>query len=130
MQIQINPQDGTPLYQQIVDQVKYMVASGRLGPGDEIPTIRALAEQLTINPNTVARAYMELDRSGIVYKRQGTGTFVGEVRSTLSQREKLKILAKRADALLVEALHLGIGFDAVVDLLKERGQVLQSQSAK
>ncbi len=58
-------EDGTPIYQQIVEQVKYLVAAGRLKPGDDVPPIRVLAEQLRINPNTVARAYLELEREGI-----------------------------------------------------------------
>jgi GntR family transcriptional regulator len=130
MQIEINPQDGTPIYQQIVSQVKYLVASGRLKPDDEVPPIRALAEQLTINPNTVARAYLELERSGIVYKRHGTGTYVSEVRSRLARRDKVKILGKLADKLLTEALYLGVEFDEVVEFLNERNQSLHNQVTK
>jgi GntR family transcriptional regulator len=130
MQIQIHPQDGTPLYQQIVNQVKYLVASGRLQPGDEVLPIRVLAEQLTVNPNTVARAYLELERAGIVFKRHGTGTYVAEARPLLPRRERLKILSARADALLTEALNLGIEFDAVAELLRERYQTMQPQTPR
>ena len=76
MQLRISVQDGAPIYQQIVEQVKYLVAAGRLKPGDDVPPIRVLAEQLRINPNTVARAYLELEREGIVTMRQGFGTTV------------------------------------------------------
>jgi GntR family transcriptional regulator len=102
MQINISSSDGVPIYIQIVNQVKHLVASGRLSPGDEIPPIRALAEQLTVNPNTVVRAYLELDPS------------------PLSRREKLKVLMQRVDSLLVEAGHLDIGFPEVISLLHER----------
>src|SRR5580698_8612068 len=100
MQIHISSDDGVPIYIQIVNQVKHLVASGRLLPGDEIPPIRALAETLVVNPNTVARAYLELERAGVVTKRQGAGTYVAETRLALSRREKLKVLLPRADALL------------------------------
>src|SRR5213592_2629168 len=97
-----------------------MVASGQLSAGEELPPIRALAEQLVVNPNTVARAYLELERAGVVTKRQGAGTYVAENPSPLSRREKLRILSERADALLVEAGHLDVELADVIDLLRER----------
>jgi len=124
MHIQINPQDGIAIYQQIVNQVKYLIASGRLEPGEEIPPIRVLAERIAINPNTVARAYLELERAGIVYKRPGTGTFVSQVRSPLTQRDKVKILARSSDTLLTEAYHLGVEFEELMKILADRNQVL------
>jgi GntR family transcriptional regulator len=130
MHIQIAPQDGTPIYQQITRQVKYLVASGRLQAGEELPPIRVLAEQLTINPNTVARAYLELEREGVVAKRQGSGTFVSETRSPLPRREKLRVLAKRIDALLAEAAHLEIELDEIVDLIRERQEILLPKESK
>jgi len=74
-----------------------------------MPPIRVLAGQLVVNPNTVARAYLELERAGVVTKRQGTGTYVSDNASQLTRRGKLKLLKQRADALVVEADHLGIG---------------------
>src|SRR5829696_5366496 len=106
MQIQIAPSDGAPVYQQIVTQIRYLISTGRLEPGEELPPIRVLAEQLTVNPNTVARAYLELEHAGIVTKRHGAGTYVSEKRSLVPQREKTRILRKRVDALLTEARHL------------------------
>jgi GntR family transcriptional regulator len=131
MHIQIITQDGTPIYQQIVNQVKYLVASARLKPGDEIPPIRTLAEQLTINPNTVARAYLELERSGVVYKRHGMGTYVSEGRPPPGRRrDRTKTLTNCADKLLTEALCAGIDFDELIEILGERNQALQAQAAK
>jgi len=104
--------------------VKHMVAAGRLGAGDELPPIRTLAEQLVINPNTVARAYLELERAGVVSKRHGSGTYVSAGGSPLARRERLKILAERADALLVEAQHMNIDLDEVIKLLRERHETL------
>jgi len=129
VQIHILPNDGVPIYLQIVNQVKYLVASGRLEAGEEVPPIRVLAQQLLVNPNTVARAYLELERAGVVTKRQGSGTYVSEAGSPLARRERLKILTQRADALLAEARHLNVEFDEVIKLLRERHDVL-TQSRK
>lgn len=120
MQIHISGSDGIPIYLQIIGQVKRLIASGRLGSGDELPPIRVLAEQLTVNPNTVARAYLELERAGVVTKRQGAGTYVAEKPSPLSRKEKLRVLSERVDALLVEGEHLDMELEEVIDLLRER----------
>jgi GntR family transcriptional regulator len=128
VRIHITSNDGVPIYLQIVNQVKHLVASGRLSAGEEIPPMRALAEQLVINPNTVARAYLELERAGIVTKRHGSGTYIAEGFSPLSHREKVKVLTERVDALLVEAGHLGIDLPKVIELLGERYQTIHSPS--
>ena len=124
MQIHISSHDGVPIYIQIVNQVKHLVASGRLLPGEEVPSIRALAEMVVVNPNTVARAYLELEREGVLTKRHGSGTFVSEAPSPLSRREKFKALAQRADALLVEAVHLNVQLEDVIGLLHERFEII------
>src|SRR2546421_8488716 len=108
MDIHISPHDGVPIYLQIVNQVKYLVASGRLGPGEELPPIRGLAEQLLINPNTVARAYRELELAGVVTKRRTAGTYVSDTASPLARRQRLKIIAERIDTLLAEARQMNI----------------------
>jgi GntR family transcriptional regulator len=120
MHLQIQPTSGTPIYLQIVNQMKYLVGSGRLVPGEEVPPIRALAEQLTINPNTVARAYLELERAVVVVKRHGSGTFVADSPPQVTKSQRRKILGQRADALLAEARQLGADFDEVLDLLRAR----------
>ena len=78
MQIRISPDDGLPIYLQIVNQVKYLIASGRLTSGEEVPAIRVLAQQLLVNPTTVARAYLELEREGVVAKKHVSGTYISE----------------------------------------------------
>jgi len=92
MQIHVSPDDGLPVYKQIFNQIKYLVASGVLAHGEELPPIRALAEQLLINPNTVARAYRELEHAGIVVKRGTVGTFVSDAPSPFARRERLRVL--------------------------------------
>ena len=77
MQLKISLRDGTPIYLQLINQVKYLVAAERLAPGEALPSVRKLAEQLVINPNTVARAYRELEAAGVLTTRRGAGV-VGE----------------------------------------------------
>ena len=128
MQLRISAQDGAPIYQQIVEQVKYLVAAGRLKPGEDVPPIRVLAEQLRINPNTVARAYLELEREGIFAMRQGFGTKVAAVKTLLPRREKLRLLNEPADVLLTHAHHLDVGLDDVIALIRERDAAMQPDS--
>ncbi len=125
MQIHITASDGIPIYVQIVNQVKYLLASGRLEPGEEMPPIRVLAEKLLVNPNTVARAYRELEAAGIVEKRRTAGTFVSEAGSPLARRERMKILTERVDLLLAEARQLGIGLEEVVELIGRRNEAMK-----
>jgi len=126
VRLKISNVDGIPIYQQIVNQVRHLIAAGRLLPGDELLPIRLLAEQLTVNPNTVARAYLELERAGIVTKRHGAGTYVSEKTLALNRREKLKELQQRVDPLLVEAAHLNVVLEDVLDLVRERYGVIHS----
>jgi GntR family transcriptional regulator len=125
VQIHITANDGVPLYLQIVNQIKYLVASGRLAAGAELPPIRVLAEQLIVNPNTVARAYRELEMAGLVEKRRTAGTYVSDQGSPLARRERLKILAERIDALLAEARQMDIPVEEVVKILEQRDTAMQ-----
>lgn len=127
MQIHISPNDGVPIYLQIVNQVKYQVASGRLAPGVEMPPIRVLAEQLLVNPNTVARAYRELELAGVVTKRRTAGTYVSDAGSPLARRERVRILTERVDALLAEARQMNIRTEEIVELLRQREDAMNEQ---
>ena len=120
MQIHVSPSDGRPIYQQIVEQVRRLLAAGRLEAGDELPTIRGLAEQLLVNPNTVARAYRELELAGLVEKRRTAGTFVSALAAPKPRRERLKAISERADGLLAEAAQLGIGLEELIEVLRQR----------
>ena len=130
MQLHISTGDGVPIYFQIANQVKYLVAAGRLAAGDEIPPIRVLAHQLLVNPNTVARAYLELERDGVVQKRHGSGTYISSTGSPLARKERLKILGERIDALVAEARHFEVAPAELLQLVKERSQSIQPKEGK
>lgn len=126
MHIHIAANDGVPIYLQIMNQIKYLVASGRLASGEELPPIRVLAEQLLVNPNTVARAYRELEIAGIVEKRRTAGTYISEQGSPLTRRERVRILTERIDALLAEARHVDIPIEEVAKLLEQRHAAMET----
>jgi GntR family transcriptional regulator len=128
MQIHISPTDGVPIYLQIVNQVKYLVASGRLAPGDELPAIRTLAEKLLVNPNTVARAYRELEAAGILITRRTAGTYVSDSGSPLERTERIRILTERIDALLAEARQMRVDRIELLDLVEERDRLMDLEA--
>jgi len=123
--IHITTGDGVPPYLQIVNQIKYQVASGLLATGEELPPIRALALRLRVNPNTVARAYRELETAGVVLKRSTTGTYISDAGSPLARRERLRIVTERIDALIAEARQLGFETDEIEILLRQRDAALR-----
>jgi GntR family transcriptional regulator len=125
MEIRLNMSDGVPVYRQIVNQVKYLMASGRLVAGQELTPIRVLAERLVINPNTVVHAYAELVREGLVVSRHGSGTYVAEKGSRLPEREAVEILRPKVDALLADGTHLGMGIGELVKLVRDRHEALK-----
>jgi GntR family transcriptional regulator len=129
MHLHISSTDGVAIYLQIVNQIKYQVASGRLLPGAELPPIRVLAERLLINPSTVARAYRELETAGVVEKRRTAGTYVSDQGSPLARRERLKILAERVDALLAEARQMNIPIEDVLKLIEQRDSAMAPHEA-
>ena len=128
MKIYISANDGVPIYHQIVTQVKHLVAAGRLKPGQELPPIRLLAQQLLINPNTVARAYRELEAAGIVSSRRGAGTHVSDEGSPLARKERVKILNDRIDALLAEAAQLEVDFGQLTEMIEKRRRTMCGES--
>jgi len=127
MDITITLHDGVPIYRQIVNQVKYLVASGLLRPGEELPPIRTLALQLKVTPNTIVKAYEELEISGVIHKRRGSGTFVSEARQQLALRERRRIIEQRIDALLAEGHHLNFDRDDILRMVRERKATMDSK---
>jgi GntR family transcriptional regulator len=121
--LKINTSGGAPIYLQIVDEVKRSVALGRLKPEDPLPSVRQLALELTINPNTVARAYLELEHQGFLYKRQGQGTYVCTPPLGAARRERNKIVAGLLEKAIVEAVSFGMSaseITAIYDQLMQR----------
>ncbi len=128
MDLRISDQDGVPIYVQLVNQLKYLVSSGRLEPGEQLPPVRKLAEQLLINPNTVARAYRELERDGVVVSRQGAGVFVADGVSPLARREQNRILGERIDVLLTEARQMRVDVETLIQLIRQRSAANETEA--
>jgi len=128
MRFTVQPSSSIPIYAQLVEQVKHAVASGRLQPGDLLPSLREVAERLRISPLTVKKAYGELETLGIVATEHGRGTFIRAGAGDFSEQYKQERLAEAADRLLVEAHHLGASVEDVVDLLRARGRLLEREA--
>jgi GntR family transcriptional regulator len=108
MQIKIDNASDRPVYQQIIDQVKRDIAIGRLGMDEKLPTVRQLAGQLAINPNTIAKAYQQLEREGIITTKPGSGTYVANLDSDLSGSVKKRIICEDMERAVVDAFHMQI----------------------
>jgi GntR family transcriptional regulator len=119
---------GVPFYRQIIDQVLLAVGDGRLKPGTQLPTVRQLAVDLSVNLNTVAKAYREMEIRGIVQTQQGTGTFIA-ARTGAKTREKRKALQDLVDRLLANAEALGVPMEDVVEALVERVEKARGREA-
>lgn len=120
MNLRIDSQSGVPFYRQIVEQIKFAVARGQVGPGDRLPTVRQLAVDLAVNPNTVVRAYRQLEGEGVVETQQGTGTFVGEERPAIDALERRRMLDQILTDLLARASSYGFTIEDVLDGLRRR----------
>ena len=113
MRLSISTNAGEPIFRQIVGQISRMAHRGQMAVGEEMPSVRALAEELGINPNTVVRAYQELVQGGILEARPGRGFFVSERRNVFSAEERTRRLEDAADRFLQEAAFLGVPAAAV-----------------
>ena len=116
MDIHIDPDSAVPIYLQIVHSIKHQVASGRLKPGEQLPTVRELATDLRINPNTVARSYDSLDGDGVITTQQGRGTYVREHPDhTHLNRVRQEQLKTMMDNTVTKALSLGYAANEIKD---------------
>ena len=125
LHFQINPHSGVPVYRQVIDQVKYYVASGGLKEEDQLPSIRELAQSLAINPTTVVRVYGELEREGVIEMRHGKGAFISASGPGLSAAERDRILRGLARQLAVEAMQMGAPSGHVLRVVREELSELQ-----
>ncbi len=120
MIFQIDFQAGKPVYLQLADQIRLAAASGRLQPGEALPALRPLSEELRVNRNTIAKAYSELEAQGIVENIQGKGCFVKAGRSPFSAPVRKGMLAGEIDAAIVMAHHLQVDREPFLELVRER----------
>ncbi len=119
IQFAIDPKSGVPFYRQIIDQIQFAIADGRLSHGDRLPTVRQLSVDLKINPNTVARAYQELEIKGVLDSQMGTGTFIGSSKVEVSALERKRMLHQICTELLSRASAYGFTISEVANALRE-----------
>lgn len=122
LHLQINPNSGVPVYRQVMDQIKYYVASGLLAPGAQLPSIRSLATSLAVNPTTIVKAYTELQHGGVVEMKQGKGAFVAESAGALSEAQLTEALRQLGRQLAVEAAQMGASAELVMKVVQEELQ--------
>ena len=120
MKIHLDLKSGMPFYRQIIDQVKSSIATGRLEPGNRLPTVRQLAVDLSVNPNTVSRAYTELELTGLVDTHMGSGTFVGQKKVEQDDVERRRILDEISQEFLSRASSHGFNLDDILENLEQR----------
>jgi len=119
MQIKIDNASDRPVYQQMIDLVKRDIALGRLGKDERLPTVRQLAGQLAINPNTIAKAYQQMEREGIITTRPGSGAFVANLDSDLSSSVKKKLISEDLERAAVDAFHMQIDSQTLLKWFNE-----------
>jgi GntR family transcriptional regulator len=129
VEFSISTTAGVPLYQQLTEQICSGIARGRLRPDERLPSVRELSQTLVVNPNTVARAYTELEREGTLYTRPGLGVFISAARPTVPKKVRRERLIRGVDQFLVEAVRLGCQRDEVLELVDERVKQFQWQAA-
>jgi GntR family transcriptional regulator len=127
MLLQVNFKSGLPIYLQLVDQIKAAAASGALRPGEALPSIRPLAEELRVNRNTVAKAYSELEGLGVIETLPGRGCFLKENHSALRKEVRRKLLIVEIDQAIVQAHHLQVPGDEFFALVRQRMDVLNDK---
>ena len=116
MYLRLDYQSGEAIYRQIVEQIKYKIASGELKPTEQLPSIRELAKTLKINPRTVVKAYEELQSGGLVVRRQGQGVFIRDGQDAVPVQTRNKLLQEMARRMLAEASRLGASEEQVREI--------------
>lgn len=129
MIFQVDFQAGKPVYLQLADQVRFATASGKLRPGDPLPALRPLAEELRINRNTIAKAYAELESQGIIETIHGKGFFVRQNHSPFNQQARQELLQREIDEAVVMAHHLQVGREKFLGMVRERLDFFERKSA-
>ena len=127
MLIQLNYKSGKPVYLQVVDQIKAAAASGALKPGEALPCIRPLAEDLRVNRNTIAKAYSELESMGVIETLPGKGCFLKQNNSPFRKEVRRKMLIEEIDQAIVQAHHLQVSRDEFLEIVHERMALLDGK---
>jgi GntR family transcriptional regulator len=120
MSFHVDTASGLPIYKQLVEQIREAIARGELRPNEGLPSVRQLSRELVVNPNTVARAYTECEREGLVVSQPGRGIFVAQPRNDLTRAARDRRLTEALDRWLTEAVHLGYSADEVLRLVARR----------
>jgi len=120
LKFHLDTKSGVPFYRQIIEQVKFGIARGGLVPGQQLPTMRRLAVDLSVNPNTVIRAYRELELEGLLDTQQGSGTFVSRKRPEIDSLERQRMLDQILTDLLARASSYGFSLEEVLEGLRRR----------
>jgi transcriptional regulator, GntR family len=124
--IQVDVRSRVPIYEQIINSIKQMSISGVLLPDEKLPSVRELAKDMTINPNTIQKAYQELERQGIIYIKRGQGTFINPDIKAKNKEEKMANLKEIISNIVVESIYLGISKEELIEIIKniyEKNQV-------
>jgi GntR family transcriptional regulator len=130
MRFQLNFKSGKPVYLQVVDQVKSAAASGAVRPGEPLPSIRPLAEELRVNRNTVAKAYAELESQGVIETIAGKGCFLRAASSPFRKAVRLELLTGNIDEAVTQAHHLQVGKTEFLRLAQERFEAFETQRTR
>jgi len=124
MKFHIDPASGVPFYRQIIDQIKYAIARGGLKPGDQLPTVRQLAVELAINPNTVSKAYSQLEILDILQTQQGSGTYISTQKVEVSELERQEKLNTLCREFIASAASYGFTLDELIEAVRDRKENL------
>ncbi len=130
MRFHISTTSRLPIYQQLAQQIREAIARGELLPEACLPSVRQMSQDLVVNPNTVARAYTELEREGLLVSRPGRGIYVAQPRNDLTPAARDRRLIEKMNPWLTEAVHLGYAADEVLRLVAERVREFQWQNEK
>ncbi|MED0716442.1 MULTISPECIES: GntR family transcriptional regulator [Aeribacillus] len=116
---EIDPRSATPIYEQIIKKMKELCIKGVLKPGDKLPSVREMSSMIIANPNTVSKAYKELEREGLIETLRGRGTFVSKMVQKKLDEEKIEIIKEELRQIMIDAFYAGISFEQIYQWMKD-----------
>ncbi|WP_044747122.1 GntR family transcriptional regulator [Bacillus alveayuensis] len=126
--IQIDPRSSTPIYEQIIHKLKELCFKGVLKPGDKLPSVREMSAMIITNPNTVSKAYKELERQGIIETLRGRGTFVSESARKTIDEGKIDMIKEQLKPLIIDAFYAGVDFEQIKQWIEEIKEEIGSET--